>query len=333
MGWFGDLELGAKYGIILGSLVVLVFAAGFLKLFHIRYQARKFNREAKAKAANEEGKTEHIALNQREEDEGDLFGIRALERGFTGGVAQSRPTSPNTAANRSTSTLVPSTVNIPFGQKSAGSLAGSSRSETNSTLTIEVGNPKGVTISNGRTSPRPGEIAVDMNLNVPESPRMPRSPDSSRAPSISSAQSSPTLRPVAGVAIPSSGLGMQFGQDGTVSPRIQAKAPTKVVTGSSRGMIAQPHSASLVDRTPSLSPSSSSCSTASKEGKSTNYGNRSDAPYASQRPYQGHNPSIRVDGPDHPCEPFPICSCKSAWCVQANVTQLHGNDKGGWKRW
>ncbi|KAG0635486.1 hypothetical protein HOY80DRAFT_1057133 [Tuber brumale] len=283
MGSFGDLELGAKYGIILGSLVVLVFAAGFLKLFYIRHQAKKFNEEAKAKAANEEGKTEQIALNQREEDEGDLFGIRALERGFTGGVAQSRPATPNTVANRSTSTLVPSAVNIPFGQKSAVSFTSSSRSETNSTLTIEVGNPKGVTISNGRTSPRAGDVAVDMNLNVPESPRMPRSPDSSKAPSIYSTQSSPTLKPVSGVAVPSSGLGMPFGQDGMVSPRMQAKAPTRVVTGSSRGMTAPSDSASLVggsDRTPPPSPSSS--------------------PSTSQRPYQGHNPSIRVNGPDDP---------------------------------
>jgi len=218
MGWFGDLQLGAKYGLILGSLVVLVFLAGFLKLLHIRYQAKKFNKEAKAKAASEEGKTEHIALNQREEDEGDLFGIRALERGFTGGVAQSRPSTPNTA-NRSTSTLVPSAANIPFGHKSAGSLAGSSRSEINSTLTIEVGNPKGVTLSNGRTSPKAGDVAVDMGLSVPESPRMPRSPDSR-------------------VGIPSGGLGMQFGQD--------------------------------------------------------------DSPSAPYRAYQGHNPSIRVDGPDYP---------------------------------
>lgn len=237
MGWFGDLQLGAKYGLILGSLVALVFLAGFLKLLHIRYQAKKFNKEAKAKAASEEGKTEHIALNQREEDEGDLFGIRALERGFTGGVAQSRPSTPNTA-NRSTSTLVPSAANIPFGHKSAGSLAGSSRSEINSTLTIEVGNPKGVTLSNGRTSPKAGDVAVDMGLSVPESPRMPRSPDSSKAPSIYSAQPSPTLRPISGVGIPSGGLGMQFGQD--------------------------------------------------------------DSPSAPYRAYQGHNPSIRVDGPDYP---------------------------------
>ncbi|RPB05184.1 hypothetical protein L873DRAFT_1663679 [Choiromyces venosus 120613-1] len=312
MGWFGDLELGAKYGIVFGSLVVLVFTAGFLKLLYIRRQAKKYNEEAKAKAANEEGKTEQIALNQREEDEGDLFGIRALERGFTGGVAQSRPTTPNTAANRSTSTLVPSAVNIPFGQKSAGSLAGSSRSETNSASTIEVGNPKGVTMSNGRTSPGGGGVAVDMNMNVPESPRMTRSPDFSKAPSVYSAQSSPTLGPVSGVAIPSGGLGMQFGQDGTVSPRMHAKAPTKVVTGSSLGMTAPSDSASIVDesdRTPTLSRSSSKYSTTSNIGGSANYGNRPDSPSAPQRSYQGHNPSIRVDGPGHPCEFLPSYPC------------------------
>lgn len=33
-------------------------------------------------------------LNQMVEDEGGLFGIRALEKGFYGGVAQSRPGTP-----------------------------------------------------------------------------------------------------------------------------------------------------------------------------------------------------------------------------------------------
>jgi hypothetical protein len=36
-----------------------------------------------------------LNLNMREKDEGDLFGIRAIEAGFFGGVAQSRPTSVN----------------------------------------------------------------------------------------------------------------------------------------------------------------------------------------------------------------------------------------------
>ena len=36
---------------------------------------------------------EQMELNQREKDEGDLFGIRAIEAGFYAGIPQSRPTS------------------------------------------------------------------------------------------------------------------------------------------------------------------------------------------------------------------------------------------------
>lgn len=39
-------------------------------------------------------KEEKQNLNQMAEEEGDLFGIRALEKGFYGGVAQSRPVTP-----------------------------------------------------------------------------------------------------------------------------------------------------------------------------------------------------------------------------------------------
>ena len=42
----------------------------------------------------EEGPREdQVELNQREKDEGDLFGIRAIEAGFYAGIPQSRPTS------------------------------------------------------------------------------------------------------------------------------------------------------------------------------------------------------------------------------------------------
>jgi hypothetical protein len=51
-----------------------------------------------------------VELNQREKDEGDLFGIRAIEAGFYAGVAQSRPTSRAgsyaDSPSMSTSTLV-----------------------------------------------------------------------------------------------------------------------------------------------------------------------------------------------------------------------------------
>jgi len=52
---------------------------------------KKFTRE---KADLEAGRTEEIQeINQREKDEGDLFGIRAIEAGFYAGIPQSRPTS------------------------------------------------------------------------------------------------------------------------------------------------------------------------------------------------------------------------------------------------
>ena len=218
-----------------------------------------------------------------------------MERGFTGGVAQSRPTTPNTM-NRSTSTLVPSAINIPFGQKSSGSLAGSSRSEAASMLTIDVGHSRGVTHSNGRN-----DGAVDMQLSVPESPSMPRSPDSTKPPSpYNSHHSSPNLKPVSGmsnVSIPSGNLGMQFNQDGNVSPRMQVNAPTPVVTGSARGMSAQSDSASFVDEGGARTPPSR---TSLENGNSTGHGNRSGPPASPPRTYQGYKPSIRVEGPSAP---------------------------------
>jgi hypothetical protein len=63
------------------------------------------------KAELETGQKEDtVELNQREKDEGDLFGIRAIEAGFYAGVAQSRPTSRAGSVvglpNMSSSTLV-----------------------------------------------------------------------------------------------------------------------------------------------------------------------------------------------------------------------------------
>jgi hypothetical protein len=168
-------------------------------------------------------------------------------------------------------------------------------------LTIDVGNPRGVTHSSGG---RASDGAVDMQLNVPESPSMPRSPDSTKAPSLySSYHSLPSPKPVSGVSgvsIPSGDLGMQFGQDGSVSPRMLVNAPIPVVTGSSRDITARSDSASFVDesgaRTPP-SPSGSSGYGASLENRSsTSYGSRSGSPAPPPCTYQGYNPSIRVHG-------------------------------------
>lgn len=55
-------------------------------------------------------------MNQRQEDEGDLFGIRALEKGFYGGVPQSRPVTP--VSITSSTIPPPRCAHVPNGQAS-----------------------------------------------------------------------------------------------------------------------------------------------------------------------------------------------------------------------
>ncbi|KAL1643895.1 hypothetical protein SLS58_004569 [Diplodia intermedia] len=64
---------------------------------------------------------DNLALNDRTRDEGDLFGIRALEAGYYGGVAQSRPGSP-TGSSMGSSSRHPSV--------STNTLIGSAASQT-----------------------------------------------------------------------------------------------------------------------------------------------------------------------------------------------------------
>ncbi|KAL8724630.1 MAG: hypothetical protein Q9166_007840 [cf. Caloplaca sp. 2 TL-2023] len=69
MGWFGSLDLAYKYAL------------------------KKFIKKASLEAGGAQDQQERVELNKREPDEGDLFGIRAIQSGFFGGVAQSRPSS------------------------------------------------------------------------------------------------------------------------------------------------------------------------------------------------------------------------------------------------
>jgi hypothetical protein len=121
-------------------------------------------------------KEDTVELNQREKDEGDLFGIRAIEAGFYAGVAQSRPTSRAGSVighpTMSTSTLV--------GGASSPLMKG--HSANTSVLSLNLGQND----SQRRQSPpnmklRPSEAeltgkhgAVDMSLQVPPSPGLPR---------------------------------------------------------------------------------------------------------------------------------------------------------------
>ncbi|KAL8831625.1 MAG: hypothetical protein Q9170_005213 [Blastenia crenularia] len=91
MGWFGNLQLAYKYAIVLGSLFTIVIIAGLCKVFYDKRRVKKFVKKASLEAGG--AQEERVELNKREPDEGDLFGIRAIQSGFFGGVAQSRPSS------------------------------------------------------------------------------------------------------------------------------------------------------------------------------------------------------------------------------------------------
>ncbi|KAL1606448.1 hypothetical protein SLS60_003852 [Paraconiothyrium brasiliense] len=124
--WFGNLDLAYKYTVVFVSLLVLTILAGLIKVFFDRRKLKKLA----AKQNEDVGmKEERAELTGREKDEGDYFGIRALEAGFYAGVAQSRPTS------------------------RAGSVAGSPYMST-STLVGGVGNSKDSMNSSVTTLPR-----------------------------------------------------------------------------------------------------------------------------------------------------------------------------------
>jgi hypothetical protein len=126
-------------------------------------------------------KDDTVELNQREKDEGDLFGIRAIEAGFYAGVAQSRPTSRAGSVvglpNMSSSTLVGnpnspllkpshSTNSIPLSTNRSPSptLPGATPRTTSPNQKLRPSEAE----LNGRHSPL--DSSVDMSLNVPPSP-------------------------------------------------------------------------------------------------------------------------------------------------------------------
>lgn len=94
MSWWGSLELGLKFSIILAGLIAITIAAALTKVAIVKRREAKLL--ADLEAAKCEAKEDEHTLVKRELDEGDLFGIRALEAGFTGGVHQpgTRPTTP-----------------------------------------------------------------------------------------------------------------------------------------------------------------------------------------------------------------------------------------------
>ncbi|KAF8533828.1 hypothetical protein BDD12DRAFT_897693 [Trichophaea hybrida] len=177
--WLDHLSLEAKYAIGMGTLVTLVVCFAFFKLYLQKRRTRKICEALKAKAADEEGRMEQVALNPPEEEEGDLFGSRALERGFTGGVTQSRSVTPSIASG---STI--SLHRIPYGKDP-------SWSTKPSTIALDLG---ANSVSKNPEKPRMTKShAVDMSTKVPDSPTHQMHPESpSSVPGASHPQSHTT---------------------------------------------------------------------------------------------------------------------------------------------
>ncbi|KAF2751116.1 hypothetical protein M011DRAFT_101905 [Sporormia fimetaria CBS 119925] len=186
--WFGNLDLAYKYTIVFVSLLVLTILAGLCKVLYNRRRLKKHVAEAKLETGQKEDQME---LNAREKDEGDLFGIRAIEAGYFAGIHQSRPTSRagsiagSFAESRGTSTLL--------GGASLA-LKDHTRSYNSSVTTLPLAHtidrdssgtnspPRRKAPPTIRLAPSQAELsgrtnhsaAVDMNLMVPPSPVLAR---------------------------------------------------------------------------------------------------------------------------------------------------------------
>lgn len=97
-----------------------------------------------------------MELNKREPDEGDLFGVRAIQSGFFGGVAQSRPSS--VAASESPEG---SSSNTLLGSHGSPKLGAQSPMSSVTTLPLET----------RRSSPLAHKAVSSEDLNAPSTPR------------------------------------------------------------------------------------------------------------------------------------------------------------------
>lgn len=99
MQTFG-LGPSSLFALGLGTLVIITFLAGLIKVAFNKRQLRKRIEEAKIQEANKQTDLEKL-VGERELDEGDLFGIRAIQAGYFGGVSQSCPNSPSISRSSS----------------------------------------------------------------------------------------------------------------------------------------------------------------------------------------------------------------------------------------
>ncbi|CAD6444050.1 55b3bad4-0013-47d6-a73d-63ddd622067a [Sclerotinia trifoliorum] len=140
MGWFGSQNLSTKFGIVLGSAIIIVLAAGMIKVW---YNKRRLAKNIKIEELEKANSTQE-RLNVEELGEGDLFGVRAIQRGFFGGVSQSRSNSPaqsmfgppsTTAVDLSEATRNLEAIRAP-------STASSSSEDSQSRVSSEISVPK-----------------------------------------------------------------------------------------------------------------------------------------------------------------------------------------------
>lgn len=148
---------------------------------YLESRLKKFVKKEELEAGPRE---DTVELNQREKDEGDLFGIRAIEAGFYAGVAQSRPTSRagsviGTPGAMSTSTLVGGSVNSPLmkGQSANASVL-SLNLGTNDANAQRRPSPPNMKLRPSEAELTGKHGAVDMSLQVPASPGVSRGPGS-----------------------------------------------------------------------------------------------------------------------------------------------------------
>ncbi|KAF2187395.1 hypothetical protein K469DRAFT_113185 [Zopfia rhizophila CBS 207.26] len=193
MGWFGSLDLAYKYTLIFGCLLLATISAGVVKVLYDRNKLKKFAKEQENVEAGR--RDDQLELNQREKDEGDLFGVRAIEAGFYAGIPQSRPGS----AAGSISGVPSMSSNTLVGSLASPKVQSHSMSSSVTSLPLALTNNRDSEILPSSNSPprrnsppaiklRPSEAelngrinhnaAVNMNLAVPPSPVLTRPPQS-----------------------------------------------------------------------------------------------------------------------------------------------------------
>jgi hypothetical protein len=87
------MELAYKYALVFGGALAITLVFGFIRLYFDRRSLAKHILAQDLEAQKKANQPEDFTEKMRVKDEGDLFGVRAIEAGFYGGVAQSTPVS------------------------------------------------------------------------------------------------------------------------------------------------------------------------------------------------------------------------------------------------